>query len=406
MPVISIFSFPGCQGEEITRRVSEELGYRILDNTELIENAAKRYRTSSDKIARSMHGPRSVFDRLTHEKNRNIEYIRATLAELIKDDGVVYHGFAGLLLPRKLSQVLKVCLVAKPEYRLESVLKNRNVSEREAKKIIEKADESSKQWTLHLFGLAPWDESLHDVILPMDSTAVDAAVQEICTHAAKPPLKFTPAASKAIEDFLLSSRASVALAEKGYDVDVESDSGTLTLTINKYVMRLEAHEKELKKVVSSLAGVKDVLTKVGPHFNQPNIYPKIDLPKKILLVDDEKEFVHTLSERLHTRNLESAVAYDGEQALSIMENDAPEVMVLDLKMPGIDGLEVLRRVKLEHPATEVIILTGHGSDAEKKLADELGAFAYLQKPVDIDVLAETMKEAYSKVAESKNKEKK
>ena len=126
------------------------------------------------------------------------------------------------------------------------------------------------------------------------------------------------------------------------------------------------------------------------------------MPKKILLVDDEKEFVHTLSERLQTRNLDSAVVYDGEQALSVLETEAPEVMVLDLKMPGIDGLEVLRRVKRDHPATEVIILTGHGSEQEEKLAEELGAFAYLNKPVDIDVLAETMKKAYAEI-EKKSK---
>ena len=118
---------------------------------------------------------------------------------------------------------------------------------------------------------------------------------------------------------------------------------------------------------------------------------------KFLLVDDEKEFVLTLSERLETRNLGSAIAYDGEEALSIMETDAPDVMVLDLKMPGIDGLEILRRVKREKPGTEVIILTGHGSEQEERQAMELGAFAYLEKPVNIDVLAETMKQAYSKV---------
>ena len=71
--------------------------------------------------------------------------------------------------------------------------------------------------------------------------------------------------------------------------------------------------------------------------------------------------------------------------------------VLDLKMPGIDGLEVLRRVKKSHPHVEVIILTGHGSDKEKQTAYDLGAFAYLQKPANIDQLAEKMREAYRKV---------
>jgi DNA-binding response OmpR family regulator len=139
-------------------------------------------------------------------------------------------------------------------------------------------------------------------------------------------------------------------------------------------------------------------TKLGLHFHPTSRYEEMveEAKPKYLLVDDEKEFVLTLSERLETRNLGSAIAYDGEQALSIVETDAPDVMVLDLKMPGIDGMEVLRRVKEEKPDTEVIILTGHGSEQEERRAKDLGAFAYLEKPVNIDVLTETMKKAYSK----------
>ncbi|NQU15583.1 MAG: response regulator, partial [Desulfobacteraceae bacterium] len=71
------------------------------------------------------------------------------------------------------------------------------------------------------------------------------------------------------------------------------------------------------------------------------------------------------------------------------------------KMPGIDGIEVLRRVKETNPEIEVIILTGHGSEADKKICMELGAFAYLHKPVDIDVLSETLKKANEKIQHKK-----
>ncbi len=81
-----------------------------------------------------------------------------------------------------------------------------------------------------------------------------------------------------------------------------------------------------------------------------------------------------------------------------VKTEEPEVIILDLKMPGIDGFEVLRRVKAGHPETEIIILTGHGSDTEERLAFELGAFAYLRKPVDINVLIETMQAAHRKTA--------
>ncbi|MEW5923810.1 MAG: response regulator, partial [Candidatus Zixiibacteriota bacterium] len=66
-----------------------------------------------------------------------------------------------------------------------------------------------------------------------------------------------------------------------------------------------------------------------------------------------------------------------------------------------NGIEVLRRVKKEYPNVEVIILTGHGSDKEKAISEELGAFAYLQKPVDIDVLAKVMRDAYQKISRLK-----
>lgn len=118
---------------------------------------------------------------------------------------------------------------------------------------------------------------------------------------------------------------------------------------------------------------------------------------KIMLVDDEEEFVHTLAERLETRGLKPSVAYDGEQALALVEEDEPEIMVLDLRMPGLHGLEVLRRVKRDHPDVQVIILTGHGSESDQNLAEELGAFAYLQKPVNLNRLMDAMQAAYLKL---------
>ena len=115
----------------------------------------------------------------------------------------------------------------------------------------------------------------------------------------------------------------------------------------------------------------------GPGYYQADVYRRADfkLPSKVLLVDDEREFVQTLSERLLLREIGSAVVYDGEQALKLVSEDEPEVMVLDLKMPGIDGVEVLKRTKRDHPEVEVIILTGHGSDRDRQQCMELGAFA-------------------------------
>ncbi len=121
---------------------------------------------------------------------------------------------------------------------------------------------------------------------------------------------------------------------------------------------------------------------------------------KILLVDDEKEFVETLSERIRMREHDSEVALDGEQALKKMEDEIPDVVVLDLKMPGIDGMEVLRRIRKAYPKVQVIMLTGHGSEKDEEEARKLGAFEYLEKPVEIDKLMKKIKKAYKSKFES------
>lgn len=115
---------------------------------------------------------------------------------------------------------------------------------------------------------------------------------------------------------------------------------------------------------------------------------------KVLLVDDEEEFVKTLAERLEMRDLGSDTVYDGEGALSYVENQEPDVMVLDLKMPGIDGMEVLKKVKKAYPDIEVIMLTGHGTKKDEEEARRLGVFDYMEKPVDIDSLVKRMKDAF------------
>jgi DNA-binding NtrC family response regulator len=117
---------------------------------------------------------------------------------------------------------------------------------------------------------------------------------------------------------------------------------------------------------------------------------------KVLLVDDEEDYVKTMAERMEMRDVTSRVALNGSEALEMVEDDAPDVMVLDLRMPGIDGMEVLERVKNEHPNVQVVILTGHGSEQEEKEARRLGAFQYLQKPADTNQILSTIRSAWQK----------
>jgi two-component system response regulator CpxR len=401
MAIITIFSASYCRGDEIAEKVAGQLGYRRI-NGEVLERASREFNVPAEKLVRTLQGSSSVLDRFVHDKEKHLAYLRAAIAELVKGDNVVYHGFAGHLLPRDIKHILKVCLVANRDYRIEQAVGS-GESKKSAARVIKKDDEERKRWTQSLFDLGPWDKGLYDIKIPMHSTSVEDAVALICENARKEALVTTAESQKAMDDFVFAARVSVAFVERGHEVEVSSDDGNVTVLINHYTMRLEHVKEELTRIAQAVPGVKGVEVRVGPKFKRPPIYPNVEfeLPSKVLLVDDEREFVQTLSERLQMRDMSTAVVYNGEEALSYLSEEEPEVMILDLRMPGIDGVEVLRRVKKEHPKVEVIILTGHGTEKDELLTRELGAFAYLEKPVEIDKLAKTVKEAYEKIRREK-----
>ena len=115
---------------------------------------------------------------------------------------------------------------------------------------------------------------------------------------------------------------------------------------------------------------------------------------KLLLVDDEKDFVIALAERLRLRNYDTRVANSGEAALSEIQKERPDIVLLDLKMPGMSGLETLKKIKAEDPSIEVVMLTGSISIDGKSGKDGLkaGAAEYMVKPIEIESLVEKLKE--------------
>jgi two-component system response regulator CpxR len=403
--IVSVIGSSYCHKEKVCTAVAKSLQCTYLNDAAILQDASARFDVPVAKLERAICQSPSVFNKFTHEKERFISYLRASLGEAVTGNNLVMEGFTTLLLPHSLSHVLKVCLVATQSFRTQLAASEGELKLKEIEKALKKNDQEFTQWSQYLFQLGPNDKSLYDLIVPMHSTSVEDAVALIEENAAKPALKTTQTALQAVKDFQLAGQVGIALAAKGHDVGVMCENGTVTMVINKYTMRLDALEQELVEIARGVPGVMDAETRIGSGFHQPNIYFNLDaeMPQKVLLVDDEKDFVHVLSERLKARSFESAIAYNGEEALSILETDEPDVMVLDLKMPGVDGIEVLRQVRKSHPDTQVIILTGHGGEREEAMARELGAFAYLHKPVDIEVLAKTMKEAYRIIEQSKKK---
>jgi two-component system, NtrC family, sensor kinase len=115
---------------------------------------------------------------------------------------------------------------------------------------------------------------------------------------------------------------------------------------------------------------------------------------KVLLVDDETQFVETLAQRLEVRDFAVGTAFSGEQALDYLKTQDVDVVVLDMFMPGLSGLDTLREIKKIRPHTEVILLTGHATVEAAVEGMRLGAFDYLVKPTEIDQLVEKINRAH------------
>ena len=118
----------------------------------------------------------------------------------------------------------------------------------------------------------------------------------------------------------------------------------------------------------------------------------------ILLVDDEADFVETMTKRFRIRKIPVASAGSGAEALALLEEQDFDVVILDVRMPGMDGLEVLRQIRAKRPLTEVIMLTGHASVDAGMQGMSLGAYDYVLKPADFDELLDKVRRAAERKA--------
>jgi DNA-binding NtrC family response regulator len=132
------------------------------------------------------------------------------------------------------------------------------------------------------------------------------------------------------------------------------------------------------------------------------------MSEKILLVDDEKDFLDVMSERIEARGMEVTTAESAMKALKQVESGGYDAIILDLMMPGMDGLETLRAIKKKNPDLQVILLTGHATIEKGIEAMKLGAMDFLEKPADLDKLTEIIKKAQARkmiITERKMEEK-
>jgi two-component system, OmpR family, response regulator CpxR len=120
---------------------------------------------------------------------------------------------------------------------------------------------------------------------------------------------------------------------------------------------------------------------------------------RLLLVDDEEQFLEVLAERMEARNFDVRTAFSGDEAIAKLQEQESDVVILDVLMPGKDGLETLREIKQLRPIVEVIMLTGHATVETAIEGMKLGAYDYLMKPSETEDLVTKISRAYHRKAE-------
>ena len=398
MPVVSFCGGIFCRVEEASRETARRLTLPHFTDRELAQKAVALGPLPEGKLLAAMHEQPGSLAGFTKLRPRALPQLGLAMAQLLEEGELVFRGLGSHLIPQGITHVLSVCLTAAEPFRLAQAAQEEGLDPRRAREMLRRSELAGRSWCDFLDPPGAWEAHQFDMMLPVDKKEMTSILDLIQEAALSPPLRPTPASREAVGDLALCARVQASLCKHGFfhpEFRVLACRGGVTIEINKKVLRLAKLESDLKRAAGEGTGAMAVDTKVGPGFHQSDVYRQSSfvLPSKVLLVDDEREFVETLSERLQLREVGASVVYDGEQALAAIAKEEPEVVVLDLRMPGVDGLEVLERIKTSYPAVKVIVLTGHGSARDRDQCLKLGAFAFLQKPVELEELAEVMRQA-------------
>ncbi len=398
MSAITLYYTNFVEEEAVKKQLAAATGWSLVCDAKIIEEAATRSGIEPRRLEQAAFGPPSIFNQFTHESERAFAWLKSVVAGVLGDDNVIICGFSALLVPR-ISHVLRVGIFDGRPGRIQRALAA-GLSEKSAERLVKQRDKGAVKLA-KLLGRDPAGEEF-DIRLAAAEREPAAMVQLVLEHYRRPELLATDESRRAVEDFRIAADAELALLLKGYSPAVICEHGRLTLKVNRASFNFNRLADILRGIASRVDGVTDVEVLASADANVSIIRDQDFVPPpKVLLVDDEMEFVQTLSERLVTRNYGSCPVFDGEQAISCLEHETPDVMVLDLKMPGMQGTDVLAKVKEARPEVEIIILTGHGSEEDRTTCMNLGAFAWLHKPVQIDELTKVIDEAYKKVAAAK-----
>lgn len=204
MCIITISRRSYIKGKQIAELVAEKLGYKAVSRGMLLESSEK-FNVPEAQLVRAVDDAGAYRERISQMKDEYKALIQSTFLKHAKKNNIVYHGLAGHLMLPNVSHVLRVCVLADIQLRLQFVLERYSISETKALKIIERMDNDRRQWTLAIWGEDPWNLDSYDLIVRVGRLSTEGAVDVICQAARLDEFQATPDSQKALEDLLLRS---------------------------------------------------------------------------------------------------------------------------------------------------------------------------------------------------------
>jgi cytidylate kinase len=279
MPVVSIFSGVFCLGREVAEAVAAELSCPLLGDAALLSQVSRQFDVPEAKLAKAMFDKPSVFNQFSHERERALAWLKVGMANILAQEDLVYLGYGAHLIPKSVSHVLSVCLIADLRSRLNRAKDSEGLSEKEAGARIHREDHTAQRWVETLTGGEVWSGKLYDILLPMDKQDQAQAARLIAGHARAVALTPTSESRQAVADFVLAAQVEAALAAQGHntrDLSLCVNRGRVEIKVNKKVLMLARLEEDLKRLAGQVAGVAGVGVEPGPGYYQADVYRRAD----------------------------------------------------------------------------------------------------------------------------------
>ena len=263
MSIVAISRGTFSGGEALAKRVAERLGYRCLSRETNLEAAAKAYGVPAKDLVAAMEKRPSFWHRVVGERTAHLAFVRAALCEQARADNLVYHGLVGHLLLPGIAHVLRVRVIADPDYRVKVAREQQELGPAEALAYIDKVDKERRQWVRFLFDVEWDDPNLYDVILNLSRMSLGTACETVTRLTEQDEFKATAESRRAMRNLTLGSQVRAKLGTdartRGVELNVVAEDGIVTITGETYSPDLD---EAIDLVARQVDGVTEVRSKV------------------------------------------------------------------------------------------------------------------------------------------------